>query len=149
MKNQKDLLKTLVDLLDGLVEVCLAGVIEPLLILHGKIDHTTDRILGQILESQKGKLPRWILQQGTLTHARIALALPMIVLLSWEWCILAALLVVVVLSVSFWERALAEICSDHYYYCPRGCGSAGGEQDDHGEQVQQGEDESFGKFVMH
>ena len=135
MKSQKDLFRTLIDLLDGIVEVFLASVIEPLLIWHVKVDHAIDKLIRKFLHERKDRLPKCILQQGAIAYGRMGLALPTIVLLSWDCSFLASSLVFVELAASFWERVVPDITSDH---CTEGEGNDEGEQ---------GEEESFGESL--
>ena len=135
MNSRKDLLKTLIDLLDGIVEVFLATVIEPLLVVYNKLDQAIDRGLKQFLQQYKDQLFKCILQDSAITYARIGLAIPTIVLLSWQCSLVASLVVCVVLSASFWERAIPDVCFDH-------CAPSG---EDDGEE---GEEESFGKSLF-
>lgn len=136
MNGQKDLLRALIDLLDGIVEVFLTGIIEPLLGLHTKFDHSVGQILSKILQSQKQKIPGWVLKEGTVTYGRIGLVFPTIVLLSWGHSLLPAVLVFVVYAASFWERAMPDFCSDDNIHSDKG--------DESGNT--HGEEESFGKL---
>jgi len=137
MNGQKDLLRALMDLLDGIVEVFLTSILEPLLLeVHNKIDHSVDRVLRKSLENQKEKLPKWILKDSAVTYGRISLALPTIVFLSWGHSVLPAVLVFVVYSASFWERVIPDVCNDHGVHSDKG---------DEGDNVN-GEEESFGKL---
>lgn len=136
MNSRKDLLKTLIDLLDGIVEVFLSTVIEPLLVVYNQLDQAIDRCLKQFLQQYKDQLFKCILQDSSaITYARIGLAIPTIVLLSWQRSLVASLVVCVVLSASFWERAVPDVCFDH---CEQG-------GEDRGDE---GEEESFGKYVF-
>lgn len=134
MNNHKDLLKTLVDLLDGIVEVFLVASIRPVLDFHARADHAVDQILRKTLQDHKDKAPKWILKADFLTYTRLALAMPTTILLSWGTWFLPALLVVVVHFASFFERILAEHNVEHG-------------NDDSGEDSMhaQTEDGSFGK----
>lgn len=137
MKSQKDLLRTLVDLLDGIVEVFLASVIEPLLIWHGKVDRVIDKGFRRFVHEYKDRLPTWVLQKGAITYGRMGLALPTMVLLSWDCSLLASSLVLVELAASFWERVIPDIACDRY--CTDG--------EDNNNEGEQGEEESFGKSL--
>eukprot|EP00977_Amphora_coffeiformis_P027932 scaffold34666_cov158-Amphora_coffeaeformis.AAC.1 len=93
MNGQKDLLRALMDLLDGIVEVFLTSILEPLLLeVHSKLDHAVDQVLRKTLESQKEKIPKWVLKEGVVTYGRMSLALPTVVLLSWGHAVLPAVL---------------------------------------------------------
>ena len=139
MNGQKDLLRAWMDLLDGIVEVFLTSILEPLLLeVHAKFDHTVDQIIRRTLESQKEKIPKWALKEGVMTYGRISLALPTIVLLSWGHSLLPAVLVFVVYSASFWERAMPDFCTNH---------GAHGDKGDESDNVN-GEAESFGKLIV-
>ena len=130
--NRKDLLKTLIDLFDGIVEVFLASLIEPLLTIYSQVDHGIDRFHKHLVHQYQGKLPLWILRQGTITYARIGLTLPTVILLSWQCSFLASIAVMTVLSASFWERAVPDLGTDP---CVQG----------DGDKSEEGEEESFGK----
>ena len=137
MNGQKDLLRALMDLLDGIVEVFLTSILEPLLLeVHNKFDHSVDQVLRKSLENHKEKLPKWLLKDNVFTYGRISLALPTIVLLSWGHSVLPAVLVFVVYSASFWERVIPDVCTDHGLHSDKG---------DEGDNVN-GEEESFGKL---
>ena len=134
--NGQKVSRALIDLLDGIVEVFLTSIVERLLELHAKLDHSVDQILRRALENQKEKIPKWVLKEGTVTYGRVGLALPTIVLLSRGHSLLPAVLVFVVYSASFWERAMPDLGSDN---------AVNGDKRDDGAYVP-GEEESFGKL---
>ena len=108
MNDQKDLFRTLVDLLDGLVEVFLAYAIEPLLEVHCKADHFVEHLFCQFFQKYKAGAPKFLLKAGAVSYGRLALTIPTIVLLSWSHWLLAAIFVLIVHAGSFWENAVAE-----------------------------------------
>lgn len=138
MNNHKNLLKTLIDLLDGIVEVFLMCAIHPVLDLHARGDHAVDHVLRQLVHHHKNKAPKWMLKDDEFfTYFRVGLALPTIVCLSWGQSFLPAILVFVVHFTSFLERALGEHHVEH---------GTGDDKDD--SMQEQAEEESFGKFLV-
>ena len=133
MQSPRDsLLQKLVDLLDGVVEVFLLSVMEPLVRFHTKIDHTVEDCIRQFLLVRQENLPKWIRQEGAITSARMALVLPVVLFISWGSSFVASILVLIALSAASWERAVRGIYKDD-------------ETETEGDQVLPGEEESFGE----
>lgn len=138
MPTQKDLFKTLVDLIDGIVEVLLSSS-EPLLGLHAKAHQTVDGILRQFVVHHKDVIPPWVWRRQFLAFVRMSLLLPTVILLSWGHTLVPAVLVLVVHVASFLERVIPETWVND-----------GADSDGTGEEQTDvhAEEETFGKWSV-
>jgi hypothetical protein len=136
MNHQKDLLKTLIDLLDGIVEVFLSAAVKPLLSFHTAFDDGLDQILRQLVSDHQEKIPKRV-GFKTVAYARVFLALPTIIFLSWGHFLTPALLVIVVHLAAYLERAIADLRSDS--------ANDSGDESQHGLASGSAEEDSFGK----
>jgi hypothetical protein len=144
MNHQKDLLKTLIDLLDGIVEVFLSAAVQPLLSWHASLDDGLDQILVQLVRDHQDKIPRQLGYQA-VAYARLCVALPTVVFLAGDdLSLTSALLVMCVFLAASLERAIA----DWRYSTVDGSGSSSsdaGEESPHGlSSAGSAEEDSFG-----
>ena len=136
MSDQKDLFKTLIDLLDGIAEVFVGSTIRPLITTHARAEHAMEQLFRQLIQAYKPRIPAWMLRTPVVTCVRLGLAIPTIVLVSWRQTVLPACLVLVAHLATFLESALAQLDAEHDL-------SEMKEESEHGHS----EEESFGKFV--
>jgi hypothetical protein len=143
MKTQKNLIQTLIELIDQLVELALSNLIEPVLELHARTQRAMEGTLRQFVLDQKHMIPSQFWKEGNLAYLRIGMVLPTLVFLSWGQAILPATLVLFVHVAAFLEGLESE------YDTSQSNEDANSSSDctKEGEgQSQQTEEEAFGKF---
>ena len=111
MPNDKDLLKTIMDLVDVIVELYLANVIRPFLSLHETFYSALNSTLRSLLDSNKDKIPDWF-TANFITYARTALVVPTILLLTWGHTVLPSILVILVDAGDFLDGVVARYWVD-------------------------------------
>lgn len=106
-QNQsRDLATTVFDLIDAVVEVYLKNIIRPFLSLHEVFYSGLNKVLRQVLDDHKKKIPTWF-TANFITYARTWLVFPTILLLAWGHYLLPAILVILVDLGDFLDGVVA------------------------------------------
>lgn len=93
MKPQNDIITSVFDLIDAVVEVYLGSVIKPFVKLHETFYSSLNVVLRKILDDNKEHIPVWF-TANFITYFRTALVIPTLLLLAWKQHLLASLLVI-------------------------------------------------------
>ena len=105
----QDLIRTVFDLLDAVVELYLKSVIAPFLTLHEKFYAGLNKCLRQVLD--KNEIPTWF-TANFITYGRTLLVYPTILLLSSGYQMLPAMLVIFVDFGDFLDGVVARYWVD-------------------------------------
>ena len=109
MANQNSLLKTIMDLVDVIVELFLGHVIKPFLKLHEKFYSALNATLRSVLD--KNNVPTWF-TANFITYARTWLVIPCVLLLSWGHTVLPSFIVILVDFGDFLDGVVARYWVD-------------------------------------
>jgi len=111
MASDKTLLKTIMDLVDVIVELFLGNVIKPFLKLHEKAYGALNATLRSLLDNNKDHIPDWF-TANFITYARTVLVIPCILLLSWGHTVLPSVIVILVDFGDFLDGVVARYWVD-------------------------------------
>jgi hypothetical protein len=111
MTSDKDLLRTVLELVDVIVELYLGNIIKPFLTLHEKFYSALNSTLRSLLENNKDKIPDWF-TANWITYARTALVVPCVLLLSWGHTLLPSFVVILVDFGDFLDGVVARYWID-------------------------------------
>jgi hypothetical protein len=95
--NKRDLVSTVFDLVDGVVELYLGSIIKPFLKIHETFYISLNSVLRSLLDDHKKDIPVWF-TANFITYARTFLVIPTLLLLAWGHTVLPA---IIVISVDF------------------------------------------------
>jgi len=109
MASDKSLLKTIMDLVDLIVELFLGNVIKPFLALHEKFYSALNATLRSLLDNNT--IPIWF-TANFITYARTFLVIPCILLLSWGHTVLPSVIVILVDFGDFMDGVVARYWVD-------------------------------------
>lgn len=117
-RQKKELLTTVLDLIDAVVELYLKSFIKPFLTLHETFYTGLNQVLDKLLQDNAQHIPLW-LHTGTannfsITYARTMSVVPTLLLLARGHALIPALLVVLVYFGDFLNGAVAR------YWCRAG-----------------------------
>jgi hypothetical protein len=107
--NDKSLIKTVMDLVDVIVELFLGNVIKPFLSLHEKVYSGLNATLRSLLD--KNHVPEWF-TANFITYVRTFLVIPCILLLSWGHTVLPSVIVILVDFGDFLDGVVARYWVD-------------------------------------
>jgi hypothetical protein len=111
MTSDKALLRTVLDLVDAIVELYLGNIIKPFLKLHEKLYSALNSTLRSLLDNNKDKIPDWF-TANWITYARTVLVIPCVLLLSWGHTLLPSLVVILVDFGDFLDGVVARYWID-------------------------------------
>lgn len=111
MASEKDLLRTVMDLVEVIVELYLGNVIKPFLTLHEKFYSALNATLRSLLDKNMEKIPDWF-TANFITYARTFLVIPTIVLLSWGHTLLPSVIALLVDFGDFLDGVVARFWID-------------------------------------
>lgn len=111
MTSDKALLRTVLDLVDVIVELYLGNIIKPFLTLHERLYSALNSTLRSVLDNNKDKVPDWF-TANWITYARTLLAIPCVCLLSWGHTLLPSFIVVLVDFGDFLDGVVARYWID-------------------------------------
>lgn len=109
--SSKNLLTTVGELIDAIVELYLKTVIAPFLHFHEIFYSSLNRALRQLLDDHKHHIPDWF-TANLITYVRTVVVVPTLVLLSWNHAVLPALLVLAVDFGDFLDGVVARYWVD-------------------------------------
>jgi len=108
-QERKDLLRTVLDLVDAVVELYLRSVIRPFLKWHEVFYAALNKVLRQALD--RHRVPQHF-TANFITYARTVLVFPTIVLLAWGHQVGPAILVILVDMGDFLDGVVARYWVD-------------------------------------
>jgi hypothetical protein len=108
---KKDLVSTVIDLVDVVVEIYLSSIIKPFLKIHERFYASLNSVLRGLLDDHKKSIPVWF-TANFITYARTVLVFPTIVLLAWGHTVLPAIVVVLVDFGDFLDGVVARYWVD-------------------------------------
>jgi hypothetical protein len=109
--TKKDLVSTVVDLIDVVVEIYLSSIIKPFLKIHERVYASMNKFLRGLLDDHKKDIPVWF-TANFITYARTVLVFPTILLLAWGHTVLPAALVILVDFGDFLDGVVARYWVD-------------------------------------
>lgn len=109
MKQQKNLVSTVFDLIDAVVEIYLSSVIKPFLKLHETFYSRMNQALRKVLDDNN--IPEWF-TANFITYARTVLVVPTVLLLAWDYYVLSAVICVGVDFGDFLDGVVARYWVD-------------------------------------
>jgi hypothetical protein len=95
--HKRDLVSTVIDLVDVVVELYLGSIIKPFLKIHETFYNSLNKVLRGLLDDNKKHIPIWF-TANFITYFRTVLVFPTLLLLAWGHTILPA---IIVISVDF------------------------------------------------
>jgi hypothetical protein len=107
---EESILKLLA-LVDSVVELYLAKLIKPFLQFHEKFYNALNKVLRQVLDDNRSKIPDWF-SANFITYIRTVLVIPTLLLLAWEHTILPSLVVILVDFGDFLDGVVARYWVD-------------------------------------
>ena len=144
MASDKDLLKTIMDLVDAIVELFLSNVIKPFLKLHEKFYSALNATLRSLLDNNKDRIPDWF-TANFITYARTVLVIPCILLLSWGHTVLPSVIVILVDFGDFLDGVVARYWVDVKKEQEAELSKKGGKPRSRSVSPVNSDDDSFGK----
>ena len=108
---KKNLVSTVIDLVDVVVEIYLSSIIKPFLKIHERVYASLNKILRGLLDDHKKEIPVWF-TANFITYARTVLVFPTILLLAWGHTVLPAIIVVLVDFGDFLDGVVARYWVD-------------------------------------
>jgi hypothetical protein len=106
-----DLLTTVFDLVDAVVELYLGSIIKPFLKLHETFYAKLNQCLRALLDDNKKHIPPWF-TANWITYARTIFVIPTLLLLAWGHTILPAIIVIAVDFGDFLDGVVARYWID-------------------------------------
>jgi len=110
-KKKGDLVSTVFDLIDGVVEIYLGSVVKPFVKFHEKFYSALNLVLRKVLDDNKNVIPTWF-TANFITYFRTIIVVPTILLLAWEYNIYAAILCIAVDFGDFLDGVVARFWVD-------------------------------------
>ena len=110
-EQPKDLVTTIFDLIDVVVELYLSCVIRPFLTLHEACYGAINKVFRKLLDDNKQKIPRWF-TANFITYSRTLVVLPTLLLLSWGHVLLPSIFVILVDLGDFLDGVVARFWND-------------------------------------
>jgi hypothetical protein len=110
-KQPKDILSVVFTSIDRVIELYLSSFIKPFLSWHEIFYSSLNKVLGKLLDDNAAKLPVWF-TANFITYFRTALVIPTLLLLTWEYWILSAFLVLFVDFGDFLDGVVARFWVD-------------------------------------
>lgn len=92
MTGKEGLITALIDLTNSLVEIYLANVIKPFLVLHEKFYKALNASLRALLDENAQSIPAWF-TANFITYARTAFVIPCVLLIANGYTVLPALII--------------------------------------------------------
>lgn len=111
MTSDKALLRTVLDLVDVIVELYLGNIIKPFLTLHEKFYSALNSTLRSVLDNNRDKIPDWF-TANWITYSRTLLVIPCVLLLSWGHTFLPCFIVILVDFGDFFDGVVARFWID-------------------------------------
>jgi hypothetical protein len=108
---KRDLVSTVIDLVDVVVEIYLSSIIKPFLKIHERFYASLNRVLRGLLDDHKKDIPVWF-TANFITYFRTVLVFPTIILLAWGHTVLPAMIVVAVDFGDFLDGVVARYWVD-------------------------------------
>jgi hypothetical protein len=109
--HKRDLVSTVIDLVDVVVEIYLGSIIKPFLKIHETFYTGLNRVLRGLLDDNKKDIPVWF-TANFITYFRTVLVIPTILLLAWGHTILPAMIVIGVDFGDFLDGVVARYWID-------------------------------------
>lgn len=109
--QSRDLTTTVFELIDAVVEIYLKNIIRPFLSLHEVFYSGLNKVLRQLLDDRKQKIPTWF-TANFITYARTWVVFPTILLLAWGHFLLPAILVILVDLGDFLDGVVARFWNE-------------------------------------
>jgi hypothetical protein len=109
--KRADLLATVLDLVDGVVELYLGSIIKPFLKIHETFYTSLNSVLRSLLDDHKKDIPVWF-TANFITYARTFLVIPTLLLLAWGHTVLPAIIVILVDFGDFLDGVVARYWID-------------------------------------
>jgi hypothetical protein len=100
MADIETLLRSFIDLLDVMVELYLASVLKPFLLIHQEFSSNLNDFFIKILAENKKNIPEWF-TATTVAYSRAILVIPTITLMACGQVVMPAILVLFVNFVGF------------------------------------------------
>jgi hypothetical protein len=111
MTSDKALLRTVLDLVDVIVELYLGNIIKPFLTLHEKFYSALNSTLRSVLDNNRDKIPDWF-TANWITYSRTLLVIPCVLMLSWGHTFLPCFIVILVDFGDFFDGVVARFWID-------------------------------------
>ena len=109
--TMEDLIFKLLALIDSVVELYLAKLIKPFLQFHEKFYNALNKVLRQVLDDNKSKIPDWF-TANFITYLRTVLIIPTLLFLAWQYTILPSFIVILVDFGDFLDGVVARYWVD-------------------------------------
>lgn len=109
--DDSGLLETLVEVVNALVELYLAHVIKPFLLLHEKFYNKLNKVIRSLLDDNCDKIPSWF-TANFITYFRTWMVIPCVILMVKDYTIIPSLLVLSVDLGDFLDGVVARFWVD-------------------------------------
>ena len=114
-QKSHDILSTVFNIIDGIVEAYLSNVIKPFLKFHEIFYNHLNVTLRTLMDNNKSKIPDFF-TANFITYARTVLVIPCLVFLSWGYYLLPSIIVILVdfgdfldgVAARYWIAVLQE-----------------------------------------
>jgi CDP-alcohol phosphatidyltransferase len=112
MKSEpEDLATSIFRVIDPVVEVYLGSVVKPFVKIHEKFYSSLNTVLRKVLDDNAGRIPPWF-TANFITYFRTALVVPTLLLLAWDYNVIASIIVLLVDFGDFLDGVVARFWVD-------------------------------------